>query len=284
MTQATHTQLATRRHTPACSWSISAVLPAYNEEALIARTVRHVAAALGRLADDFEVIVVDDGSRDRTGAVLAALQAAEPDLRLRVVTHPRNRGYGAALASGFDAARLDLIFLTDGDRQFDVAELEKFLPALDERTDLVIGWRQNRADPPLRLFNAWGWKLLVNALFGYTARDVDCAFKLFRRRVWQSLTVHARGATFSAELLVKARRLGFRVKELPVSHFPRSAGSATGARPAVIVRALAELFRLRIRLEGDLAADRGRRRVSSHQALLTGWLGPRVKRTFRWPT
>jgi glycosyltransferase involved in cell wall biosynthesis len=234
---------------------ISAVLPAYNEEAIIERTVRHVADVLAGLTDRFEVIVVNDGSRDRTGAVLAALQAEAPELPLRVVTHPENRGYGAALASGFDAAHLELIFLTDGDKQFDVAELARFLPEMDEHTDLVIGWRRNRADPPLRLLNALGWKLLVNGLFGYTARDIDCAFKLFRRRVWEGLTVHARGATFSAEFIVKARRLGFRVAELPVSHFPRAAGSPTGAHPRVIARALVELVRLRLRLD-DLARDR----------------------------
>lgn len=233
--------------------SISAVLPAYNEEAIIERTVRHVADVLAGLSDDFEIIVTNDGSRDRTGAILAALQATVP--RLRVVTHPRNLGYGAALASGFDAASKELVFLTDGDKQFDVAELADFLQEMDSTTDLVIGWRFKRADPPLRLLNAWGWKLLVNGLFGYTARDVDCAFKLLRRSVWESLTVHARGATFSAELLVKARRLGYRVKERPVSHYPRSAGCPTGARPGVITRAFLELFQLWRNLDRELAED-----------------------------
>ncbi len=235
--------------------SISAVLPAYNEEAIVEQTVRHVADALSRLVDDFEVIVTNDGSRDRTGEILASLQERAPELRLRVVTHPRNQGYGAALASGFDAARKDLIFLTDGDKQFDVSELSGFLPEMQDGTDLVVGWRWQRADPPMRLLNAWGWKLLVNGLFGYTARDVDCAFKLFRRRVWESVTVRARGATFSAELLVKARRLGFRVKELPVSHFPRTAGRPTGARPGVIARAFKELFQLWRNLDRELAED-----------------------------
>src|SRR5713101_6065181 len=237
------------------SSSISAVLPAYNEEAIIERTVRHVANVLRGLATDFEVIVTNDGSRDNTAAVLADLQAREPDLHVRVVTHERNRGYGAAVASGFDAANKDLVFLTDGDKQFDVTELGEFLPAMDGQTDMAIGWRRNRADPLLRKANALGWKLLVNLLFGYTARDVDCAFKLFRRGVWQSMTVHARGATFSAEFLIKARRLGFHVKELPVSHFPRTAGSPTGARLDVIVKAFVELFRLWRDLDRDLHTD-----------------------------
>jgi glycosyltransferase involved in cell wall biosynthesis len=237
------------------SCSISVVLPAYNEEAIIERTVRHVADVLRRQADDFEIIVSNDGSRDNTAGVLADLQAREPDLNLRVVTHEHNRGYGAALASGFDAARKDLVFLTDGDKQFDVTELNDFLPAMDGQTDLVIGWRRKRADPPLRKLNALGWKVLVNLLFGYTARDVDCAFKLFRRRVWESMTVQSRGATFSAEFLIKARRLGFHVKELPVSHFPRTAGSPTGARPDVIVRAFVELFTLWRNLGRDMRTD-----------------------------
>jgi glycosyltransferase involved in cell wall biosynthesis len=235
--------------------SISAVLPAYNEEAIIERTVRHVAEVLAEVAPDFEVIVTNDGSRDRTGAVLAELQRQDPTLNLKVVTHERNRGYGAALASGFDAAIKEIVFLTDGDKQFNVTELREFLPEMDPQTDLVIGWRKNRADPPMRKLNALGWKLLVNTLFGYTARDVDCAFKLFRRSVWTSLTVYARGATFSAEFLIKARRLGFHVKELPVSHFPRTAGSPTGARLDVIVRAFVELFRLWRNIDRELEHD-----------------------------
>lgn len=235
--------------------SISAVLPAYNEEAIIERTVRHVAEVLREVARDFELIVTNDGSRDRTGAVLADLQQRAPELNLKIVTHERNRGYGAALASGFDAAQKDLVFLTDGDKQFDVTELRNFLPEMDGQTDLVIGWRRNRADPLMRKLNALGWKVLVNTLFGYTARDVDCAFKLFRRAVWTSLTVYARGATFSAEFLIKSRRLGYRVKELPVSHFPRTAGSPTGARLDVIVRAFVELFRLWRNIDRELAQD-----------------------------
>jgi glycosyltransferase involved in cell wall biosynthesis len=232
---------------------LTAVLPAYNEEANIEITVLDLASTLQELVDDFEIVVTNDGSRDGTGAALAAL-AREDALHLRVVTHPRNLGYGAALASGFDAASGDLIFFTDGDRQFDVAELARFLPAMHADTDVVIGYRARRADPFMRLANAWGWKLLIHTLFGYTARDVDCAFKLFRREVWHSLSVDSRGATFSAEFLIKARRRGFRILELPVTHYPRKAGIPTGARPAVIARAMLDLLQLRFSLRLEVGA------------------------------
>lgn len=225
--------------------SLSVVLPAYNEEALIEQTILQIHYVVSNLVDDFEIIVTNDGSRDQTGAVLASLADRYPTLPLHVVTHERNRGYGAALASGFDAANKDWIFFTDGDSQFDVADLASFLAVLDEQTDLVIGWRRRRADTRIRLLNARLWNQLIRWLFGYTARDVDCAFKLFRREVWKSISVRSRGATFSAEFLIRARRQGYRVKELPVSHFPRAAGSATGANPRVIARAIKELLVLR---------------------------------------
>jgi glycosyltransferase involved in cell wall biosynthesis len=244
---------------------MSAVLPAYDEEALIERTVTLVAAVLRRLVPCFEVIVTNDGSRDRTGEILARLQVSEPGLHLRVVTHPTNLGYGAALASGFDAATCDLIWLLDADGQFDVQQLAQLLAALDDDTDLVIGYRIKRADPWPRRVNAWGWNRLVNGLFGYTARDVDCAFKLFRRDVWRSVHVESRGAAFSAEFLIKARRQGFCVKEVPVSHYPRAAGAPTGANPRVIVRAFAEIFQLRLRLNDELARDRRPTRAQPRQ-------------------
>ncbi len=231
--------------------SVSVVLPACNEEALIERTVRHVAEVVRQLVDDYEIVVVNDGSRDRTREILVRLMASEPDLHLRTICHTRNQGYGAALASGFDASRAELVLMLDADGQFDVAEVVHLLAAMDDETDLAIGFRARRADPPLRLLNAWGWKHLVNGLFGYTARDIDCAFKLFRRTVWQSMHVESRGATFSAEFLILARRLGFGIVEVPVSHFPRTAGSPTGAHPRVIARAFVELFQLRRRLTRD---------------------------------
>ena len=226
--------------------SISAVLPAYNEEALIAATATSMAEVLRGLVDDYEVIVVNDGSRDRTREIVEGLSAVDP--HIRCVTHPVNRGYGAALKTGFSSATKDWVFLTDGDKQFDLRELKSFLPHT-ERADLVIGYRAPRRDPFVRLVYARGWKMLVTLLFGYTARDVDCAFKLFKREVWEHVTVHSGGATFSAEFLVKARRCGYRFVELPVSHLPRTAGRPTGGNPRVIVRAFRDIIWLRLHLE-----------------------------------
>jgi glycosyltransferase involved in cell wall biosynthesis len=225
--------------------SVSAVLPAYNEEAIIADTARTMARVLRGLVPDYEVIVVNDGSRDATAACVEAV--SREDAAVRLISHPVNRGYGAALATGFSAAAKDWIFITDGDKQFDVSELAGFLPAMDG-CDLVIGFRHPRRDPLMRRLNGWGWNRLVRLLFGAVARDVDCAFKLFRREVWESIRVESGGATFSAEFLIKARRAGFLVREQRVTHLPRTAGRATGARPDVILRAFRDLFRLRLSL------------------------------------
>lgn len=230
--------------------SISAVLPAFNEEQVIAASVAAMVKSLEALGADYEVIVVNDGSRDRTAEILTQLSEENP--RVRMVAHAQNQGYGAALWTGFTSATKDLVFLTDGDKQFDVDELELFLPLLDG-ADLVIGYREPRADPLIRRLNGWGWNTIVTLLFGYTAQDVDCAFKLFRRHILERVDVHARGATFSAEFLIKARRLGYVIRERRASHFPRPAGQATGAKPAVILRAFRELLRLRFSLESDLA-------------------------------
>ncbi len=222
------------------------MLPAYNEEALIEATATALAEVLDRIVDDYEVVVVNDGSRDRTREVVEALASTNP--QIRCVSHPTNRGYGEALRTGFSSATKELIFLTDGDKQFDVNELESFLPAA-QRADIVAGYRSPRRDSWIRLLYGWGWNFIVNLLFGYTVRDVDCAFKLFRREVWEGVHVHSGGATFSAEFLIRARRLGCRFAELPVSHYPRTAGSPTGAHPRVILRAFRDLLWLRLHLQ-----------------------------------
>lgn len=218
---------------------IAVALPAYNEAESLPRTVPPVVEALRKVTDDFEVVIVDDGSRDRTAEVVRELAQRYPEVRL--VQHPVNLGYGAAVWTGITSGQKEFIFFTDSDGQFDMGELARFIPYTREY-DLIIGYRAPRRDPPPRLVNAFGWKMFVTLLFGYVARDIDCAFKLFRREVLDRVYVDSRGAAFSAEFLIKARDQGFRIKELPVTHLPRKAGSATGNRPDVILRAFREMF------------------------------------------
>jgi glycosyltransferase involved in cell wall biosynthesis len=222
-------------------------MPAYNEEANIEPQVHDVVNTLRSVTDDYEVIVVNDGSRDRTGEIVSRLSAAMPPVRL--VQHERNQGYGAALYTGFTNAKNEWIFLTDSDRQFDMADFQKLLPFI-QQTDIIAGYRAPRRDPFMRVLNGKGWSALVTLWFGYTARDIDCAFKLFKREVIEHIKYHivSRGATFSAEFLIRAKRQGYRIVEVPVSHHPRRAGSPTGARPDVIMRAFRELFKLRWKL------------------------------------
>ncbi|MFP3897210.1 MAG: glycosyltransferase family 2 protein, partial [Anaerolineales bacterium] len=222
--------------------SLTVSMPAYNEADNIAEMIDRVRDNVGPMVDDLEIVIVDDGSADDTGDIVEEIGAWDP--RVRLIRHPANQGYGAAVYHAIWAAEKELIFLTDSDLQFDLQELERFFPRIDG-ADLVVGYRYDRSDPWYRTLFGSGWSWLVNLLFGYTARDVDCAFKLFKRQVIETIDVDSRGATFSAEFLVRAKRAGFEIVEEPVSHYPRQAGSQTGARPDVILRAFGELFKLR---------------------------------------
>jgi glycosyltransferase involved in cell wall biosynthesis len=227
--------------------SLTVSMPAYNEEANIGAMLDEVLAACRPLTKDLEVIVVNDGSKDRTGERVLEKAAANPEVRL--VQHPVNLGYGAAVYDGFAAATKELIFFTDSDKQFVVQEIEKLIPHLTH-ADLVAGYRAPRRDPWPRVLFGWGWTFLSTVLFGYTVRDVDCAFKLFRREIIQKVgpQIASRGATFSAEWLVRTKRAGYRLAEVPVTHLPRQHGSQTGAKLHVITRAFRELWRFRVRL------------------------------------
>ena len=227
--------------------SISLVLPAYNEADNIEPMVAEATPALEANADSHEIIVVDDGSADETAAVTRRVMESYPNVRL--VEHPVNKGFGAAVFSGFTNAEKDWIFYTDADRQFVLSELERFMPHMDE-ADLIAGYRAPRRDPFMRVFYGKGWSALCTLVFGYTVRDVDCGFKLFRRDIIQSLapTIASRGATISIEWLVRAKRAGYRFVELPVTHRPRVVGSQTGANINVITRAFRELVQVRLQL------------------------------------
>ncbi|MBF6592744.1 MAG: glycosyltransferase family 2 protein [Ktedonobacterales bacterium] len=228
---------------PLTARGISVVLPAWNEEGVIAATVRNVGATLSLLAPNYTIIVVDDGSLDRTPAILDDLAAA--DARVRVIHHAANRGYGAALISGFDAAATELVFFMDSDGQFDISDIaDLIIPYEAAAAAVILGYRQRRQDPPMRILNAWAWKQLVSFLFGLRVRDIDCAFKLMPTRLVQCAGVHAQGAMVNTELLAKFVRMQVTMLEVPVNHYPRTAGKATGANLRVIVHAFRELFRL----------------------------------------
>ena len=228
---------------------LSFFFPAHNEEANLEGLVREALETLPTLAESFEIIAVDDGSTDATPAIADSLTAANPGL-VRVVHHPTNVGYGGALRSGFGVARYELIAFTDGDRQFKVADLGRLLDRLaaDDAPDVVVGYRIKRADPPIRTLYARAYRLANRIFFGLTVTDVDCACKVFRREALDGLRVESGGAFFSAEMLVKLRAAGRSVVEVGVPHYPRTAGSATGARPEVVLRAVRDFWALRLRL------------------------------------
>ncbi|MDQ1396828.1 MAG: hypothetical protein QOG64_2087 [Acidimicrobiaceae bacterium] len=226
---------------------LSVVLPAFNEEANIGDAVEMVTKVADRLCGDYEIIVVDDGSTDATAEVVRALGDSDPHLRL--IRHGRNRGYGEALRTGFLAARMPLLFFTDADNQFDLEELEHFIPWID-RVDVVAGYRTNRQDPFGRRVMAKAWNYLVRVLFYVPVRDIDCAFKLFRREVIDDLHIESVGAMVNTELMVKMGRSGRAVVELGVTHYPRTAGRARGANPRVVGHALVELARMYRHLHG----------------------------------
>ena len=221
---------------------ISAVLPAYNEAANLEQVVRRTVEALPTRARTSEVIVVNDGSQDDSAAVLEQLKATYPTLR--VIRHPQNRGYGAALRSGFQVARFPWIFMMDADNQFDPADLDTLLPFV-AKADIVTGYRKRRQDPLPRRLNAWAFFSLVRLFFGRQVRDVNCAFKLLRRDMLNRMDLRSDGALINTEVFVLARRAGARIVEAPVPHYARTSGKQTGANPRVVIRAFKELLAFR---------------------------------------
>jgi glycosyltransferase involved in cell wall biosynthesis len=227
------------------SMRVSLVLPAYNEEDNIEGAVTEACLAAERLFAEHEVIVVDDGSKDATAKVAKGIAARDP--RVRVICHGRNRGYGEALRTGFLASRMKFVFFTDADLQFDMGEIERLLPYAGA-VDVVAGYRVNRQDPPTRRLMAYAWNLLVRVLFYVPVRDIDCAFKLFDRRVLEEIDIESVGAMVNTELMVKLGRRGASVVEVGVHHRPRKAGEARGANPKVIATAFREVLKMRRRL------------------------------------
>jgi glycosyltransferase involved in cell wall biosynthesis len=234
---------------------LSFFFPAHDEEANIEALVEEALESLPALAETFEIIAIDDGSRDRTRVLADDLTARHPGI-VRAVHHTTNLGYGAALRSGFSAARYELVAFTDGDRQFRVADIGRLTERLAaaDAPDVVAGYRIRRADPVLRMVYARLYRLANRIFFGLTIRDIDCACKLVRRDALTDVRIESEGAFFSAELLIKLSAAGRTVVEVGVPHYPRTAGSPTGAKPSVVLRAVRDFWRLRL----AMWANRGR--------------------------
>ncbi|NLY75631.1 MAG: glycosyltransferase family 2 protein [Firmicutes bacterium] len=223
---------------------ISLFFPAYNEEENVGETIEKSIAVLEPLGCDYEIIIVDDGSKDRTAAIVE--EYARKNERVVLKRHLQNQGYGGALQTGFKSCRYGLIFFSDCDLQFDLQELTTFIDLMkeDPSIDAVLGFRIKRADPLIRKLNAFGWKMWARVLFGLKVKDVDCAFKLFKRELIENITIESSGALISVEILTKIMKSGAKVVECGVHHYPRKAGVQTGAKLRVILKAFQESFKL----------------------------------------
>jgi glycosyltransferase involved in cell wall biosynthesis len=220
---------------------LTLVFPVCDEVENLGLLIDNALSIAGRLAARFEIVLVDDGSRDGSGELIDALCMRDP--RIHALRHQSNKGYGAALRSGLREARGELVFFSDSDLQFDLNELEKLLSYTDQ-FDIVAGYRSPRQDPWPRRWIASSWGALVRSLFGLRVRDIDCAFKVFHRRVLEFMPIESIGAFVNTEILVRAEAAGYRIHQVPVSHRPRRFGRQSGAHPRVILRALSELLRL----------------------------------------
>lgn len=220
---------------------LSVVLPAHNEEANIEHVVRDCLRKLPDMVDDFEIVIVDDGSGDATPQIIDRL--AGEDARVVALHHPVNRGYGDALMTGFAHTRGDYVLFMDSDRQFDIGDLERLLPYIGAY-DIVAGYRIRRRDPPVRLLYAWLFNLAVRLFFGIRVRDIDCAFKVFRGDLLREMRLEIGGALINTEMLAKARKQGATLTEVGVHHYPRLVGTQSGGSFRVVFRAMRNFLRL----------------------------------------
>lgn len=226
--------------------TLSVFLPALNEEDNIESTVKSALDVLKELnLDDFEIIVVDDGSTDKTPETVEKISLNESKIRL--VRHNRNRGYGSALKTGFESSKFPWVAFTDADGQFNFSEIKEFLKYTND-ADLILGYRKNRADPFFRKVLTYGWKMLTLILFGLNLKDYSCGFKLIKKKVFdESLPLLAEEKVTQIELLVKAKNIGFRFKEIGVNHYPRRFGVPTGASVSVLLKSLLDLIKLKFK-------------------------------------
>jgi len=229
--------------------SLSVVLPAHNEAENIQATVEKCVEYLEGKVSDYEVVVVNDGSGDATKDIVSDMSSKNSKVVL--VNHEVNKGYGSALRSGFDHAQCEYIFFMDSDGQFDIQDLDRLLPLAGPQ-HIVIGYREDRADSIIRSLNAWLYGMYIYFMFGLDVKDMDCAFKIFPSKAYRDIRpVKSGGALFTAEFLIKLKRSGYLLKEVPVRHFPRKFGTQSGANVSVILRMFKESWKLRDELRGN---------------------------------
>lgn len=221
---------------------LSVFFPAYNEAANIEATVLNAVKVLPQVADEYEIKVINDGSRDKTAQVVEKLTRRYKTVRL--INHPVNRGYGAAIKTGLTTARWPWICYTDADGQFRFEEIGRFLPYVDD-ADLIVGFRQRRTDNPIRRFLAVLLRIWDTLLFGLNLKDVDCGFKLFKKQVVDAVgPLVTESAITETEFMAKAKRLGFIIMEVGVTHHARPEGIQTGAKLSVIAMAVIDSLKL----------------------------------------
>lgn len=224
---------------------LSVFFPTYNEEGNIEKVIGSAKKTLERVADKWEILIVEDGSKDKTPEITDKL--AKEDMRVRVIHHNPNRGYGGALKTGFYNSKYDWIAFTDSDGQFDFSEIVNFIEKQKEtNADLVIGYYKKRQVSKFKIMTSKMWELAVFVLFGLHVRDIDCGFKLISKSVIDKIPKleSERGAFISSEFLIKARKYGFKIVEIPVNHYPRKAGVGTGRNIDVIIKSFIDLFKL----------------------------------------
>lgn len=222
--------------------ALSIFFPFWNEEQNIEAVIKKAIPVADKVADKWEIIMVDDGSSDKTLEI--AKRLAKNDSRLIAVPHNKNRGYGAALKTGLSTAKYDLIVFNDGDGQFDLLEVEKFFDKMGD-ADMVIGYRKRRVDSPLRHLLMNMLKIWDLALFGFKYKDIDCGFKLFKREgLNKILPLKSEGAMITTEILAKAKKANIKIVQVEVSHYPRIYGNQSGGNPRVIIRAVRESLSL----------------------------------------
>jgi glycosyltransferase involved in cell wall biosynthesis len=238
--------MKTHHESKSLSPSVSVFFPAFNDEGSIARLIHEALEILPRISNDYEVIVVNDGSSDATGAVLDELANKLP--RLRVIHHPKNRGYGGALRSGFENGVKDLIFYTDGDGQYDVREITKLMPLMTEGVDVVNGYKIKRSDSRRRIVLGEIYKFLAKRMFGLPIRDVDCDFRLMRREAIQSVMLTSASGVVCTEMVYKLHASGYRFTETPVNHYSRLHGQSQFFTLRRVARTGYDFFKLWLKL------------------------------------